>query len=197
MFVRTAIHILLRALLAAPLLAGCHAPPPRTTWRDDMVELFGKSSVRPDDPPRHMWNEADVDLLQRRLGYADCAAVGTTRVVTTFSTFSNAKQLALAFHPEQMIYGSLDDDLDRDGDLVMQLTPAQNDFRLAIQLQRLLPGTRYLLFLKRQPGQPPVWHWALYRDDAQLIQEVRATYEILKRDHERGADKTTKAEKRE
>jgi hypothetical protein len=175
------------ALLA--LLGGCRTTAPASTWRDEMADLFGKSSVRPDDPPRYLWSEADVDLLQQRLGYADCAAIGTTRVVSTYSTFSKAKQVALAFHPEELIYGALEGELDRDGDLALQLTPAQNDFRLAVTVQRLLPGTRYLILLKRQPSQPPMWHWALYRDDAQLIREVRATYELLRRGRDQKKEK--------
>jgi hypothetical protein len=184
MVARASFLWLLAALLTGE--AGCRPPPaPVTAWRDDMAELFGKSSVRPDDPPRDLWTDADVELLQKRLGYADCAALGTTRLVSTYSAFNRARQLALAFHPEELIYGSLEGELDRDGDLGLQLTPAQNDFRLAVQLQRLLPGTRYLVFLKRQPGNPPIWHWALYRDDPQLIQEVRATYDLLRREREK------------
>jgi hypothetical protein len=187
-------RVLLIAVLLAPL-AGCRTTAPASTWRDEMAEIFGKSSVRPDDPPRHLWGEADVDLLQQRLGFADCAAIGTTRVVSTYSTFSKAKQVALAFHPDELIYGSLEGELDRDGDLSLQLTPAQNDFRLAVTVQRLLPGTRYLILLKRQPSKPPMWHWALYRDDAQLIREVRATYELLRREREQKNEQPKEKEK--
>jgi hypothetical protein len=173
------------SLLLLALLPACRAPAPQTAWRDDMAELFGKSSVRPDDPPRHLWSEDDVDLFQRRLGYADCAALGTTRVVSTYTTFSSAQQFALAFHPDEFLHGSLEGELDRDGDMTLRLTPAQNDFRLAVHLQRLLPGTRYLVFLKRQPSQPPIWHWALYRDDPQLIRETRAVYDLLQRESQK------------
>ncbi len=183
---------LLVALAALGALGACKPPPPPVTWRDDFALLYSNTSVLPSDPPRHLWTRADEELLQRRLGFADCVAIGRTKIVTTYSTFSSPKQLGLSFRPSEIIHGSLEGLLDGDGDLILQLTPAStDDFQLAIKVQRTLAGTRYLVFLKQQPqpGRGPVWHWALYRDDPELIREVRASYELLRREREKkGSD---------
>jgi len=146
-----------------------------------MATIFSNTSVAPSDPPRHLWTQADEDLLQQRLGYADCVAIGTTKGVSVYSTLGSPKQLALALHPQVVIHGSLEPYLDKDGDLMLQLTPSTDDFQLAVQLQKNIPGTQYLVFLKKQPSSSatPIWHWAFYRNEPRLLQEIRAVYSHL------------------
>jgi len=168
------------ALLVALAAAGCGTAQAPVTWSDDMALYFSNSSVRPSDPPRHLWTQADEELLLRRLGHAECVAIGSTKVVSEYSDLSSAKQLTMAFHPQEIVHGSLEGSLDKDGDLMLQLTPSIEDFRLAVQVQRELPGTRYIAFLKRKPAPDgPVWHWALYAHDPALVTEIRAAYQLL------------------
>lgn len=179
-----------RAVLAsAPLVVllclSCGGPQKRPiNWRDDMEGWFSNNSVRPTEEPRHMWGREDENLLQLRVGAADYVAVGTFRMVGVYTTFSSAKQIALGFRPGEVLHGKLEELLDKEGELMLQLTPASEDFRLAVHLQRYLPGNRYLVFLKEQPGpgDRPILRWALYRDDKVLLAEVRAMYQWLEQE---------------
>jgi len=163
--------------------AACSSGPGETTtWRDDLTRIFSNNSVQPSEPPRELWTVADEEMLQHRLGHADCVAIGRMKLLSVYATFSAARELSLVFRPQEILHGSLEGALDKEGDLQLQLTPStSDDFRLALQLQKRLPGTRYVMFLKRQPvGSRAVWHWALYRDDPRLLAEIRAAYELLR-----------------
>lgn len=178
-------------LLAALVCAGCGGPPLKVVpWNDSMSSLFANTSVEPNEPPRELWTTADEEVLQRRLGFADCVAVGRTKLVSVYTTHASMRQIAISFRPLSVIHGSLDGALDKDGDLLLQLTPSEEDFQKAVQLQQKVITRRYLAFLKRRPrggGGGTVWVWALYRDDARLIDEVRVAYEALKAQRERDA----------
>lgn len=170
------------------LLAACAASTSEgTAWRDDLSRIFSNNSVQPSEPPREHWSLADEEMLQQRLGHADCAAIGRMKLLSVYATFSSARELSLVFRPQEILHGSLEGALDKEGDLQLQLTPASSDdFRLALQLQKHLPGTRYIMFLKRQPvGGRKVWHWALYRHDPKVVSEIRAAYELLRQERER------------
>lgn len=175
------------ALLALLVGACSSGAGQNTAWRDDLTRIFSNNSVQPSEPPRELWTVADEEMLQRRLGHADCVAIGRMKLLSVYATFSSAKELSLVFRPKELLHGSLEGALDKDGDLQLQLTPSSSDdFRLALQLQKHLPGTRYVMFLKRQPvGSRAVWHWALYRDDPKLVAEIRAAYELLRQERER------------
>jgi hypothetical protein len=173
------------ALLLVLLSLSCGGTQKRTiNWRDDMERWFSNNAVRPTEEPRHMWSREEEDLFQLRVGAADYVAVGTFRMVGVYSTFSSAKQIALALRLSEVIHGKLDELLDKDGEVMLQLTPSSEDFRLAVHLQRYLPGNRYLVFLKEQPGpgDRPILRWALYRDDKSLLAEVRAMYQWLEQE---------------
>jgi hypothetical protein len=176
------------ALLALALATACSSGARQgTAWRDDLARVFSNNSVQPSEPPRELWTPADEETLQLRLGHADCAAIGRMKLLSVYASFSSARELSLVFRPQEILHGSLAGALDENGDLQLQLTPSSSDdFRLALQLQKHLPGTRYVMFLKRQPvGTRVVWHWALYRDDPKLISEIRAAYEALRQERER------------
>jgi hypothetical protein len=153
-----------------------------------MALVFSNNSVQPSEPPREHWTPADEELLQKRLGYADCVAIGRMRLLSVYSTFSAARELDLVFRPEVVLHGSLAGSLEGDGDLRLQLTPSSSDdFRLALTVQQRLPGTRYVMFLKRRPlaGGRVAWHWALYRDDPALLKEIRGAFEALHREKQK------------
>jgi hypothetical protein len=175
-------------LPAVSLLAACSGSVgENTTWRDDLARIFSNNSVQPSEPPRELWSTSDEEMLQQRLGHADCVAIGRMKLLSVYATFSSARELSLVFRPQEVLHGSLEGSLDKEGDLQLQLTPASSDdFRLALQLQQHLPGTRYIMFLKRQQvAGRKLWHWALYRNDPRLVGEIRAAYELLRQERER------------
>jgi hypothetical protein len=178
----------LRAVILALIATCCACSGPQKrpiNWRDDMERWFSNNSTRPNETPRSMWSREEEDLLQLRVGSAEYAAIGTFRLLSIYSTFSSPKQLALVFRPQETLHGKLDDRLDKEGELMLQLTPSNSeDFRLAVQLQKQLPGKRFIVFLKEQPtGDDRVLlRWALYGDDKELIAEIRAMYQWLEQE---------------
>jgi hypothetical protein len=179
----------LRAVILSLIVCGCYAcsgaQKRPINWRDDMERWFSNNSTRPNETPRNMWTREEEDLLQLRVGSADYAAIGTFRLVSIYSTFSSPKQLALAFRPQETLHGKLEERIDKEGELMLQLTPSNSeDFRLAVQLQKQLPGNRYIVFLKEQPTRDdrPLLRWALYGDDKDLQAEIRAMYQWLEQE---------------
>jgi hypothetical protein len=165
-------------------LAACAARQrPIVAWREDMERLFPNSSVRPNEPPRRLWTRQEEDLFQLRVGSADYVARGTFRLISIYSTFNSPKQLAVGFRPQNLIYGDLNEYLDKDGELMLQLTPASEEFRLAVQLQKSLPGNRFIVLLKEKEGSDGqrVLRWATYNEDPEVIAEIRTMYTWLKR----------------
>ena len=148
-----------------------------------MASYVENTSVRPGEPPRRLWENADEELLLRRMGYADAVAVGTIKLVSGVERRGSSGQLALAFRPREVLYGSLEADRDTGGQLRLRLDPSAADYRLAKRIQAQLPGTHYLLFLKRQPRRDGTNHlrWAFYRPRRKLMSEVRSRYRMLKR----------------
>src|SRR5512137_952405 len=126
---------MVRAALALSLLLlslSCGGTQKRAiNWRDDMERWVSNNAERPTEEPRSMWSREDEDLFQLRVGAADYAAVGSFRMVGVYSTFSSAKQIALALRPSEVIHGKLDELLDKEGELMLQMTPSSEDFRLA------------------------------------------------------------------
>jgi hypothetical protein len=154
-------------------------------WNASMGDWFSNDSVDPYQPPRGYWTDQDEDVLLRRMGYADSVVVGTLRVVSQYGRGEVASELTLAFHADELLFGSLERELDEAGELLLQPEPSSPEFRLALRIQRNLPGTRYLLFLKRQPqGKAERLRWALYRPTQQLLQEIRSRYTALRRHHD-------------
>lgn len=169
------------------LLANACASSQRVApgWTASMGDWFSNDSVDPYQPPRDYWTAQDEDVLLRRMGYADTVVVGTLRVVSQYGRGEVPSELTLAFHADELLFGSLERQLDEAGEVLLQPEPASPEFKLALRIQRNLPGTRYLLFLKRQPqGKTEQLRWALYRPTHQLLQEIRSRYAALRRHHD-------------
>jgi hypothetical protein len=166
--------------------SSCGTSQSGTSWRDDMALLFSSSSVQPTDPPRQMWTQTEEEILLRRLGHADCVAAGTTKIVSVYTALSTPEQLAMTFHPQEILHGSLVGTLDKEGDLLLRLTASAEEFQQAVRQQKSLAGSRYVIFLKKQPSpEGPIWRWALYRHDPRLISEIRAAYSTLNAEKKR------------
>lgn len=164
------------------LAAGCAGTSQQVQWRGSMGTYFESASVKPGEPPRRLWENADEELLLRRMGYADTVAVGTIRLVSAMERRGSG-QMALAFRAREVLYGSLEQDKDAEGVLRLQLDPSASDNRMANKILKQLPGTHYLLFLKRRPrkdGKHDL-RWAFYRPRRQLMAEVRTRYRWLKK----------------
>jgi len=202
-----------RALHLAPLLlavltaAGSCSKRKTVAWRPEMRRWFDNSTVGPNDESVDGWTRRDEELFLRRIGYADVAAIGTVRMVTTFSHHRSPRQVALAFRPRELLYGTLEGRLDAQGELALVLGEAMVGVRVARLLSEHLPGRRYLLFLKDKPVAPgprhkvsgwraslwrpppvprPEHRWALYRPEPRLLRQVRAMYRWLRH---KGEDK--------
>jgi len=160
-----------------------------------MGSYFENTSVKPGEPPRRLWDSVDEELLLRRMGYADTVAVGTIRLVSKYEHRGRSGQLALAFRAREVLYGSLNEDQDTEGELTLRLDPSAADYSLARKVQSQLPGTHYLLFLKRRPrgGDKPDLRWAFYRPRRKLMAEVRSRYRWLKK----AGDRSRAHQKRE
>ena len=161
---------------------ACGSTPKPVTWQDSMQSWYNNGSVRPDQPPRSLWERPDEDLLQKRIGFADLVVVGTAHVVTLFSALDAPRQLALAFRPQEVIHGSLDGLVDQEGELLLTIDSSDEDFQMAVKTFEHLPGSRYLLVLKRKPSKDskkPQVRWSLYKPDKTLLREIRAMYHWL------------------
>lgn len=161
---------------------GCgHSGAGGTAWQDSMESYFANGSVRPPEPPRRLWERKDEDLFLHRMGLADVVIVGVARVVTVHSNFDTPKQVALAFQPREVLHGSIEEVADDDGELLLPLGPESEDFQLAVKVHPHLPGSRYVLMLKKQhqKDRPPVLRWALYRPDDRLLAEIRVMFKWL------------------
>jgi hypothetical protein len=141
---------------------------------DHMEAWFNQGSLDGAMLPRSHWPREEEELLQRRMGFAEVAAVGELRRVTKVARSGQASDLALVFHPDEVLFGSLDGQLDDERALPLRLDPASPAFRDALRVERRLAGSRYLIFLRRGPGGR--FHWACYQPTAALVAEVRARY---------------------
>lgn len=179
MFAR-AITIVLAALV------GACGPSPQAApgWNTSMSHVFSNDSVEPDRLPRQYWTADDEELLLKRMGFADTVVVGTVRVVSQLAQGGVARRLTLAFQPREVLYGSVEGQVDSDGELTLQPEPGTDEFRRALRAQKSLPGTRYLLFLKRRGAGES--RWALYQPSAGLLADVRGRYAALKRHQDGG-----------
>jgi len=168
-------------LLLTMAACGPTTPDP-ARWQDAMREWYTNTSVRPPEPPRPQWERADEDLLLKRLGFADVVAVGTARVVTLFTMLDTPKRVAVAFLPEEVLFGDLANLIDKQGDLLLPVAPGDLDFQLALKVLDHIAGSRYVLLLKRKPGvQQPQLRWSLYAPDRKLLAEIRAMFAWLKK----------------
>ena len=178
------VNVMLGLTSLCILSAGCAGSNKQEVrWSGSMASYFENTSVRPGEPPRRLWDTDDEDLLLRRMGYADAAAVGTVRLVSGYEHRGASGQIALAFRPREVLYGSLKPDRDTDGEIPLRLDPSAADYNLAKKIQKQLPGTHYLLFLKRRPkgeGSHDL-RWAFYRPRRKLMAEVRIRYRGLKK----------------
>lgn len=170
---------------AAALLVGCASQSSATSaWNSSMSRVFSNDDVRPDETPREYWTVEDEELLLQRMGFADTVVLGTLRVLTQYNRGGVASQLTLAFKPDEVLFGRAEPD--EDGEISLQPDPESQEFRSVLRLQRSLPGTRYLLFLKQRPGVGP--RWAVYHPSARLLDEVRSRYAWL-RQHQQASHK--------
>jgi len=170
---------------AVGLLVGCATQSsPTPAWNPSMSHVFSNDDVRPDETPREYWTAEDEELLLRRMGFADTVVLGTLRVLTQYNRGGVATQLTLAFKPDEVLFGKVA--TDEDDEISLQPDPESQEFRSALRLQRSLPGTRYLLFLKQRPGVGP--RWAVYYPSARLLDEVRSRYAWL-RQHQQASHK--------
>jgi hypothetical protein len=145
-----------------------------------MASWYPDASVRPAAPRRLDWSRAEEELLLYRLGSADCTLVGKIRRVSTSQQFDRPQEMLLLVHPEEVLHGRLKQVLDQEGELVLRVAASNADFRLALTEEPFLPGTRYLVFLKRPEPAANGWRWALYRPERRLLEEVRAAYHRLR-----------------
>jgi len=148
-----------------------------------MRQWYTNTSVRPPEPPRLQWERADEDMLLKRLGFADVVLVGTARVVTLFTMLDAPTRVALAFRPDEVLYGEVDDLTDEQGELLLPVTPSDLDFQLALRVLDHIAGRRYLLLLKRRPDsrRQPELRWSFYNPDRKLLEEIRAMFAWLKK----------------
>lgn len=171
----------LRPLLALALLLGlvssCAAPQRASSWMDHMEAWFNQGSLDGAELPRGHWSREEEELLQRRMGFAEVVAVGTLRRVTQVARSESPRELALVFRPSEVIFGSLEGQLDEEGAMPLRLDPSSAAFHAALSVESRLAGSRHLLFLRRGPGG--VFHWACYRPTPSLVAEVRARYRWL------------------
>jgi len=136
-----------------------------------MGNYFANEALDADDSPRECWTPDDEDRLLRQMGYADTVAIGTLRVVTRYTpSVDRAGQLTMAFRPDEILFGSLSDRLDDEGQLQLHTGPDAPGSQ---------PGARYLLFLKQAKGKD--LRWASYRVSPRLLDEVRRRYAWLRR----------------
>ena len=99
-----------------------------------------------------------------------------------FTMLGAPKRIALAFRPDEVLHGTVDNLTDEQGEMLLPLASGDLDFQLALRVFDHLPGSRYLLLLKRRPrqGSASELRWALYNPDRQLIAEIRAMFHWLK-----------------
>lgn len=167
-----------------------------------MLHVFSNASAQPTDPPVAYWTRHEQELFLRRIGHADATAIGIVRAVSSFGRKGDPVKVTLAFLPERVIHGSLEEGLDAQGELLLSLEDEDLDFRRAFKVQRFLPGKRFLVFFKRRPikksrrprgegwraslwrppPEPkPVYRWTLYGPEALLVSRVQALYRMLKK----------------
>lgn len=177
---RNATRFLLLLSILSPL--GCSSAPKPVQWQAAMQAWYGNGPVRPDQLPRLLWERPAEDLLQKRVGFADVVVIGTAHVVTLFTALDAPRQLALAFRPQEVIHGSLDDLTDQEGELLLTLDSGDDDFQMAVKTYDHLPGSRYLLLLKRKPtknSKRPLVRWSVYKPDKVLLREIRVMFRWL------------------
>jgi len=187
-------------LIAISTLLGCSRAP-RSPWSEQMPHWFTNAATQPTDPPFTYWTRDERELFLRRIGYADVAAIGIVRAVSSCAHKGNPTKITLAFEPKRMLHGSLDKSLNEEGDLLLTLDEEDLDFRRAVKLGSYLPGRRFLVFFKKQPAKKnhakgsgwkaslwrpppkpkPTYRWSLYRPEPALIAHVQALYRLLKK----------------
>jgi len=190
------------ALSALVILLSSCAKPPTVPWRAEMTAWFDNSTVSARLYPRRYWLAVDHELLQRRMGNADLVVIARLAFLRSTSRFNQAQHVGLAFDTEDVLYGDLDPALDGQRQLVLEMGPDSVDFKRTIHLQRHMVGTRYLLFLKAEPGGAPsqgitgweasLWYptaakavrryaFSLYLPQPELVQELRTMYRDAKK----------------
>ena len=179
--------------------AACGSTRPKpVAWRDVMRRWFADAAAQPSDPPFMHWAHEEEELFLRRIGYADAAVIGQVVSVGSYHHHREAKQVSFSLRPLKLLYGTIERELDENGELLLRLDHQDLDFQRALAIQRFLPGQRFLAFLKAKPlpadqepagwqaslWRPParplrVFHWALYRPEPALLAYTGRLYRLL------------------
>lgn len=171
----------LLGLIQVTVLLGCSAQSETRAWSPSMGNWFTNDALSADDPPRAFWTRKDEEQLLRRMGYADAAALGTLRLVSQYSPSDDLPgSLSIAFRPDETLFGTLQTELDSEGELTLWLDPSSSEFRHAVKMRHNLTGARYLLFLKRGTENSALY-WACYRATPRLVDDVRTRYSWVNR----------------
>lgn len=190
-------------IAAALAVTGCARDPGGLPWREEMRAWFNNGSLRPEDPSPAYWTRSAEELFLRRIGFADVTLVGRIKRSTLFSDLAVPRTLTISIAPEEVLHGDVRPFLDDDGEVVLHLDAAADDFGPALRALREVEDTRFLLLIKRLPaprgaraayggwraslGAPaaaarrPAYRWALYYADPALVGHVRALYALYHR----------------
>jgi len=189
-------------LMTLSTLLGCSRAPRSSPWSEQMPHWFTNAAAQPTDPPFAYWTRDERELFLRRIGYADAAAIGIVRAVSSCGHKGDPTRITLAFEPGHVLHGSLKESLNEEGDLLLTLEDEDLDFRRAVKVGSYLPGRRFLVFFKERPAKKktnakasgwkaslwrpppkpkPVYRWSLYRPEPALITHVQALYRLLKK----------------
>jgi hypothetical protein len=176
-------------------LSGCRARTPATapalpdaTWFDNSLHL--------DLENERFWGRQDEENLLRQLGYADVVAVGSIQSIGLASHYGAERHLNLAFRPDELLHGTLDQELDRDRQLVVRIAASAEAFEIARRVPQWNSSVRFLLVLKHQcareggPGARRALErsdqghcglrWAIYLPTARMLARVRTLFSRLR-----------------
>ena len=167
----------LTLILMALFCFGCAGSGQAVAWDDSMKGLFSGTPDNPTSHPRHLWSRQDEDRLLRQMGFADVAVVGTVRVEAQCDRYGK-RQVTLELHVKEILHGDQDDELEQGQKLYLSLD--SDSHQSTVKTARDLPGTQFLVFLKRKPqGEQTRLSYDFYRPNPRLLAEVRSMYARL------------------
>jgi hypothetical protein len=173
----------------------------RISWQEEMVRWY-PNGIGETNQLQHIAavdRGSDYDLFQKRIGFADTAALGSIRLVNEQAEHGAApSKTLLIFRPVEVLHGSLAAIRDKDGDILLSADRAELPSEGLDQ--ESITRKNYLLFLKRQPGKViasnekgwrgSIWgprqaaaryRWVLYPSSPKLLEEVQQLYQLAQR----------------